>query len=50
MDEPDFGERALTPVTDLTHSFIAWALRLPAPYPITGDEDWLNAIHYIRRA
>lgn len=49
MDDSDFGQRALSPVADLTHSFIAWALRLPAPYPITGGETWLAAIHYIRR-
>jgi hypothetical protein len=30
-------------------SYIAWALRLAAPYPITGDEPWLDAIHYSRR-
>src|SRR5690242_17934171 len=43
------GHGAVVPVADHAHAYIAWQLRLPAPYPVAGDEPWLDAIQRVRR-
>jgi hypothetical protein len=43
------ADAAPVPMADYSHAFIGWRRQLSAPYPIAGNEPWLEGIHWIRK-